>query len=370
VAAVTLLQFKSLPVGTRHRPTAVACSAVTLHLEPFGARDGAVVEGGLLAGGRVSTGHDFERSGKPQGRVATVVGEVDRCAWWEDQMSTAVHGNRVDVRSIWIGVRKVYQHLEFCRRDEPAAEASHGRPGRQRAIEEQPAALDRRVPDSESVIDPDLRWRQRMLAQTASLPRCQRRSTHSRGIGGMRQRELCPKCGGLEFGALVGRDGDYRDSPIPRPNRDNNLRYVDSRNQLTQNYAVRGHSRDRADRFSKAEGMTELLPVLHEVATSMGLSIDDLISGGREWIETLLSLLPMDSIVRSLHRSTLPTNRQWEPNDHNDVVYLSAAAAYCDVVVGEREWIAKLRQPSCPARASHLFSKPSELSDLLDSRTA
>jgi hypothetical protein len=174
----------------------------------------------------------------------------------------------------------------------------------------------------------------------------------------------------LEFGALVGRDGDYRDSPIPRPNRDNNLRYVDSRNQLPQNYAVRGHSRDRADRFSKAEGMTELLPVLHEVATSMGLSIDDLISGGREWIETLLSLLPMDSIVRSLHRSTLPTNRQWEPNDHNDVVYLSAAAAYCDVVVGEREWIAKLRQPSCPARASHLFSKPSELSDLLDSRTA
>ncbi|MEQ1699607.1 MAG: hypothetical protein ABMA25_05830 [Ilumatobacteraceae bacterium] len=173
----------------------------------------------------------------------------------------------------------------------------------------------------------------------------------------------------LEFGALVGLDGDYRDFSLPRPKRDNNQRYVDNRNEVTQKYAAWGHSRERADHFSKAEGMIDLLPVLDEIATPLGLSIDDLIDGGRERIEAFLSLLPMDTIVRSLHKTTLPTNRQWEPNDHNDVVYMSAAAAYCDVVVGEREWIAKLKQGSCPTRAPYLFSKPGELSDLLDSAT-
>jgi hypothetical protein len=70
---------------------------------------------------------------------------------------------------------------------------------------------------------------------------------------------------------------------------------------------------------------------------------------------------PLHSIVAYLHRSSLLANREWELNDHNDVVYLSSAAAYCDVVVGERHWTSKLKEPRCPTRASHVLSSPKGL---------
>jgi hypothetical protein len=92
--------------------------------------------------------------------------------------------------------------------------------------------------------------------------------------------------------------------------------------------------------------------------------VADVAALGREGLERFMSLLPMEAIVAHLHRSVLLTDRQWELNDHNDVVYLSAAAAYCDAVIGEGHWTSKLIQPR-PTRAGFVGSSAEDLRQLL-----
>ena len=73
---------------------------MTLHVEPFSARDRAVVEGGFFPDRHVSARRDLELPDKPEGRGATVVTKVDRRGRWKHQMSIAVHRDRVDVPAI------------------------------------------------------------------------------------------------------------------------------------------------------------------------------------------------------------------------------------------------------------------------------
>jgi len=119
--------------------------------------------------------------------------------------------------------------------------------------------------------------------------------------------------------------------------------------------------RDRADRFTKATELIEILEIIEEVGTPLGVGSRDVVALGLEGLERFLSLLPMHSIVTYLHRSSLLSDRQWQLNDHNDVVYLSSASAYCSVVAGERHWTSKLKEPRCPTRAAHVLSSPEEL---------
>ncbi len=109
-----------------------------------------------------------------------------------------------------------------------------------------------------------------------------------------------------------------------------------------------GRDRDRADRLTMATELVELLVIVEEVAKPLGATSTDLINQGRDGLERFMSLLPMHSVVAHLHRASLLADRNWQLNDHNDVVYLVSAAAYCDAVVGERHWTAKLREPRCP----------------------
>ena len=62
----------------------------------------------------------------------------------------------------------------------------------------------------------------------------------------------------------------------------------------------------------------------------------------------------MGSIVTALHLSAIRDGRTWTRNDYNDVLYLSAASAYCDVVAGERHWTTKLNHPSVPTQSENV----------------
>ncbi len=75
--------------------------------------------------------------------------------------------------------------------------------------------------------------------------------------------------------------------------------------------------------------------------------------------------MPMQSVVQHLHRAALLADRRWQLNDHNDPVYLSSAAAYCDAVIGEKHWTSKLREPRCPTRARYILSSPEEFKTLM-----
>ena len=57
---------------------------------------------------------------------------------------------------------------------------------------------------------------------------------------------------------------------------------------------------------------------------------------------------------------------KWEPNDMNDIAYLSVAVAYCDVVVTERRWTHILNQSGVADRFHTVVtSKLDDLTELL-----
>jgi len=171
----------------------------------------------------------------------------------------------------------------------------------------------------------------------------------------------------LEFRLLVGPDADHADLSFdPRMSRTNNTNYITHRNAIGNRMKQWSKDRDRADRFSLANELVELIPIIEEVGEPMGINISMLTATGRAGLEEFLGRLPMESIVQYLHRSSLLLDRSWALNDHNDVVYLSSAAAYCDAVIGERHWTSKLREQRCPARARYILSSPEEFKSLID----
>ncbi len=171
----------------------------------------------------------------------------------------------------------------------------------------------------------------------------------------------------LQLGALVGADRDTPRLPDDHPlhQRSNNRAYAAQRTELRSR--MQGWSRDRvrADNFTLASEFVELIPIIDEVAAPLGRSSADVIALGRAGLDRFMSLLPMESIVSHLHRTALLTDREWQPNDHNDVVYLGAAAAYCDAVVGEKHWTSKLKDQRCPTRSGFIGSSPEDLRQLL-----
>jgi len=170
----------------------------------------------------------------------------------------------------------------------------------------------------------------------------------------------------LEFRLLVGPDADHVDLSFdPRLSRTNNTKYVEHRNALGNRMKGLSKDRDRADRFALAGELVELLPMIEEVGEPMGINISMLTATGRPGMEEFLGRLPMESIVLFLRRASLLLDRSWTLNDHNDVVYLSSAAAYCDAVIGERHWTSKLREPRCPTRARYILSSPEEFKSLI-----
>lgn len=173
----------------------------------------------------------------------------------------------------------------------------------------------------------------------------------------------------LELRALAGPEVDLRDLPseFPRMTRDRNKKYIERREELAENMRTWSRDGDRADRFTMAAELVEMLEIIDEVALPLGVSSADLVSRGKEAMGRFLSLMPMHSIVTYMHRASVLSDRPWKVNDHNDVVYLASAAAYCDAVVGEKHWTAKLREPRCPTVASHILNSPEELRLLIES---
>lgn len=65
-------------------------------------------------------------------------------------------------------------------------------------------------------------------------------------------------------------------------------------------------------------------------------------------------------------RRDLYARNQHEPNDLRDLAALGIAAAYCDVVATEKQWVSVLKTAGIEEMLNvRLVSKPKELAELL-----
>ena len=168
----------------------------------------------------------------------------------------------------------------------------------------------------------------------------------------------------LEQAALCGPPGDHATFGMDRPDRDHQRAYVATRETVAERLRSMGPTPDLAERYVKALDLVDMMPIIEARANLVGRVVRDLTDLGLDGVERFLAALPMGSIVTALHTSAIRDNRKWKINDYNDVLYLSAAAAYCDVVAGEKHWTTKLSQPKVPTRAT-IVNTPQHLCEVL-----
>ena len=166
----------------------------------------------------------------------------------------------------------------------------------------------------------------------------------------------------VEQAALIGSMFEGNDVEFRRPDREHHEAYIKRREELATNLRAAGNSPDLARRLVLAAEMVDIFPTIRRIAAELGYTVEP---SSREWIESILESLPMGSIVTALHLSAIRDGRTWTRNDYNDVLYLSAASAYCDVVAGERHWTSKLDHPSVPTQSKNV-STARELLALLE----
>ncbi len=155
----------------------------------------------------------------------------------------------------------------------------------------------------------------------------------------------------VEQAALIGSMFEGDDVEFRRPDREHHEAYIGRRTELAANLRAAGNSADLARRLVLAAEFVDIFPTISRIAAEFRYSVEP---ASREGIESFLDSLPMGSIVTALHLSAIRDGRTWKRNDYNDVLYLSAASAYCDVVAGERHWTSKLNHPSVPTQSRNV----------------
>ncbi|MUL47109.1 hypothetical protein FZI85_04055 [Mycobacterium sp. CBMA293] len=147
--------------------------------------------------------------------------------------------------------------------------------------------------------------------------------------------------GEAEFEALVLGD----DMPQGGP-QIGNLRLRDHMN-LTGDRFVRGQQtiaawiseagRHRLKEIMLATAFVDISEPLATAATELGITANQLADN----VEDIIHAIPSRWTEMQLrHRRQANPQKAWEDNDLNDVISLSIAVPYCDVVVTERSWAA------------------------------
>ena len=85
--------------------------------------------------------------------------------------------------------------------------------------------------------------------------------------------------------------------------------------------------------------LLDILKPLYEATVRAGVAIDDVLALGADGLtEFMLDLPSRAGLLELAWQQHANSDTRWEPNDLNDLVYLSVAVGYCDIVVTERRW--------------------------------
>lgn len=123
-------------------------------------------------------------------------------------------------------------------------------------------------------------------------------------------------------------------------------RFVDFENAVAATIAKQGLTGDAIDRAVRATDFGDIRPAVVEALDRIGMTYAQFMD--RITVGDLMSFIDdlptryVTNVLRSAkHRQT---QQKWEPNDFIDVISLPVAAAYCNVVVTEKQWAHRMKQ--------------------------
>jgi len=123
----------------------------------------------------------------------------------------------------------------------------------------------------------------------------------------------------------------------------------------------------RRDDAMTATAIADILDLLLAACTRLGVDPGRLLAGGSEVLGPLVYAIPSRWVEREMRRLRHANRqKQWEGNDLNDVMALSVAVPYCDVVVTEGQWVHFVRAAKLDRRCkTKMISDLRRLPELL-----
>lgn len=127
--------------------------------------------------------------------------------------------------------------------------------------------------------------------------------------------------------------------------------------------------RHRLGDVMTATSIVDILDPLMQIAKKLDVDLGPVFDRGAEALEPLIAAMPSRWVERELRRARQSNpQKRWEANDLNDVIALSIAVPYCDVVVTERSWTGitntrRINQPFQTKVIRDLRELPSLLAD-------
>lgn len=166
---------------------------------------------------------------------------------------------------------------------------------------------------------------------------------------------------------IGGPDVDLPFGDLTPPPREVSVSFAAEEQAQLERFAAHGSNTDERRRAVAARMLLDMREPLHEAQRRTSISTDELLALGGQGLTAFMRELPSRDALLELatlqHRN--PQTR-WQPNDLNDLVYISLAVGYCDVVVTERRWAANLNDSDVPRRRdTKVLARLADLPQLL-----
>ncbi|MGO9900997.1 MAG: hypothetical protein ACLP0J_15190 [Solirubrobacteraceae bacterium] len=144
---------------------------------------------------------------------------------------------------------------------------------------------------------------------------------------------------------LAGPDENLPTADVGQPDLQFGEGFAAAQAELQRRFKQDG---TRKDEIRRAVAVSMLMDIKEPLEAALGraaVTLDEFTALGRQGLTDFMFDLPSRvALLELTWRQHADLQTKWKPNDLNDLVYLSAAIGYCDIVVTERRWNAMLAQ--------------------------
>jgi hypothetical protein len=155
----------------------------------------------------------------------------------------------------------------------------------------------------------------------------------------------------IETEMICGPPDDLPVADIDQPNRQPAQLHAAAENELREAFSLSNSVRDEQARLIAAQEFASLLPVLDSAVRRAGIQMEDLLDLGADGLTDFMHAMPWRGAVLTLReRRHRERHQAWKEGDLNDLSYLSLGLAYCDILVAEKQWAARIRAAGLDTR--------------------
>lgn len=167
---------------------------------------------------------------------------------------------------------------------------------------------------------------------------------------------------------LAGPEEDLPTAELRQPPLQFAEDFADAQTELQGRFKQEGTHKDEIRRAVAASMLLDIKEPLDAALGRATVTLDEFTGLGRQGLTEFMFDLPSRAaLLELMWRQHGDLQTKWKGNDLNDLVYLSAAIGYCDIVVTERRWSAMLGQIDVRSRTGTIvLGKLAELPAALE----